>query len=120
MKVSEYLEKSGNIKFTFIKARARKDSYSPMYHPEYQTTPLRYKGEWEEDGRGCDRILESIVLNDKQPSITWLSGADWNGQINMGLAKCLLIIHPDDFKLLIPGKQQREHMEAFIDKVLFM
>lgn len=114
MTVREYLERTkwkGQI--TFIKARARKDAHAPFFHPEYQTTPLRFAWEWQ-----SDHVLDSIVLNDKQPSITWLSGADWNPHISRGHFKCLLIIHPDDFSQLYPGETQRKGMEEYIDKQL--
>lgn len=114
MTVREYLEKTGwKGNLTFIKARARKDAHTPFFHPEYQTTPMRYAWEWQ-----SDHILDSIVLNDKQPSITWLSGADWNLDIKRKNARCLLIIHPEDFKQLYPDADQRKGMEEYIGKQL--
>ena len=118
MNVREYMGRCGKYdRFTFIKARARKDAHTPFYHPEYQVTPIWEAVEWL---KPCNTgILDSIVLNDKQPSITWLSGVDWNIQIKGGLLYCLLIISPEDFELLYPNKGQRESMEKFIEKILF-
>lgn len=117
MNVRQYINKhKGTGYYTFIKARARKDAHTPFYHPEYQTTPIWDAYEWTKDNNAP--ILESIVLNDRQAPITWLSGADWNNDIRCGMLKCLLIISPDDFKTLYPGETQREHMEQFIEKQL--
>ena len=114
MTVREYLKRTGwKGHITFIKARARKDANTPFYHPEYQTTLLGLAEDWY-----SDRILDSIVLNDKQPCITWLSGADWNMDIKRQNAKCLLIIHPDDLKQLYPGEKQRKSMIRYIDQRL--
>lgn len=117
MTVREYFKRisSKYRDVTFIKARARKDANTPYYHQEYQITPLRMVDEWKHS----IRILDSIVLNDRQNTITWLSGVDWNVQINEGSAKCLLIIHPEDFELLYPSKEQRNAMEKYIEEKLF-
>lgn len=101
-----------NMEVTFLKARAREDAHSPFYHPEYQTTPLRCNWEWLQ---GSSPVLDSIILNDNQPSISWLSGADWNVDIKIGRAKCLLVISEDDMEKLTPNKEQREHMEKYIE-----
>ena len=118
MNVREYMGRYGKYTgFTFIKARARKDAHTPYYHAEYQTTPIWDADEWLKSKN--TQILDSIVLNDKQASITWLSGVDWNVQIKAGIVKCLLIITPEDFELLYPGEQQRQSMEKFIEGKLF-
>lgn len=115
MKVMEYLEKlDRHCNVTFIKARARKDANTPFYHTEYQTTILDEAENWLE--ANYSPILDSIILNDRQPSITWLSGADWNTLIKAGIAKCLLVVSPKDYEMLIPGKEQRERLELYIER----
>ena len=98
---------------TFIKARVRKDANTPFYHEEYQTTPLWTVKDWEQS-----KINDCIILNDNQPPITWLSGADWNVDIKRSRAKCLLVISPDDFALLYGSEEQRQSMEKYIEKKL--
>ena len=111
MKVRDYVAKlSPNDSITFIKARARKDAHTPGYHAEYQTTPIQRVLDWSE------RMMDYIILNDKQPSITWLSGCDWNIQISKGWVKCLLVISPEDLALLYPSQSQRNHMEHYIEE----
>lgn len=113
MKVRDYVARlSPSDQITFIKARARKDAHTPGYHAEYQTTPLQRVVDWG------DKIMDYIILNDKQPAITWLSGVDWNPQIRKGWAKCLLVIHPEDFALLYPCENQRKAMEYYIERKL--
>lgn len=113
MTVLEYLMKTKVHEITFIKARARKDAASPFYHPEYQTTPMYSRGE----ALNMKKLSDYIVLNDRQESITWLSGADWNIHIRKGIARCLLVISPEDFKTLY-DESQMKHMIAYIDKKL--
>lgn len=113
MKVREYLEKlNGHDQVTFIKARARKDAHTPFYHAEYQTTPINMASDWLNPNN--DRLLNSVVLNDRQHPIDWLSGANWGNAFKGGWLKCLLIISKDDFELLIP-ESQRESMEKHIE-----
>ena len=116
MKVSEYVakmdKKVGEI--TFIKARARKDGHTPFYHPEYQTCPLY----WKDEVIKKNILSDYIILNDRQESITWLSGADWNIHIRMGTARCLLVISPDDLLLLYPSIKQDDHMIKYIEAKL--
>lgn len=96
MTVAEYIKKTQVPHITFIKVRARKDAHTPFYHPEYQTTPLFYTYEVEEKGI----LSDYIIMNDRQASITYLSGADWNTWIKKGMARCLLVVSPEDYKLL--------------------
>ena len=106
--LNTYIDKP--IQITFIKARARKDAHTPYYHPEYQTTPLKYFEEAKESS-----CKDYIVLNDDMHSITWLSGADWNGMIDKGFAKCLLIISREDMETLY-RQEQAKSMEEYIDE----
>lgn len=113
MLVKDYIKRfniDGNI--TFIKARARKDAHTPFYHPEYQTTPVKYASEWKETA-----IMDYIVLNDKQSPIDWLSGVSWNNAFKKGQLASLLVISEEDLALLYPG-EQRERMVSYIDNLL--
>lgn len=115
MKVKDYLKRiDWDHDVTFIKARAREDAHSPFYHAEYQTTPIRPAREWYQN----DRLMESVVLNDRQMPIDWLSGAPWGNMVNCGSLKCLLIVSQEDFRLLYNRKEDRESMERYIDKRL--
>lgn len=113
MTVLEYLQKTEVNEFTFIKARARKDAQTPFYHAEYQTTPMFQKREIVSTGF----LSNYIILNDRQEAIEWLSGAGWNYRIRKGWARCLLVINPEDFKLLY-GEKQMQEITAYIDKKL--
>lgn len=115
MKVKDYLKRiSWDDDVTFINARAREDAHTPYYHPEYQTTPIRPAREWYSN----DKLMNSIVLNDRQMPIDWLSGAQWGNLVRRGDLKCLLIISQEDFALLYQGEEQRRSMEQYIDKML--
>lgn len=117
MKVREYLEKlSENSNVTFIKARARKDAHTPFFHAEYQTTPIWRARDWFSFNN--EKLLDSVVLNDKQMPIDWLSGATWSGNVKNGLLKCILVVSQEDFELLYKSKEQRDGMEAYIEKKL--
>jgi hypothetical protein len=113
MRVKEYLELA-QIKpyadVTFIKARARKDANTPYYHQEYQTTPIRTVSEWSES-----KLMDYIVLNDKQPPIEWASGAHWINKFNRGDLVSLLVISEDDIRLLY-SESQALSTELYIDK----
>ena len=115
MTVKEYLSKRNRSEqVTFIQAFARAYESTSLYHAEYYCTPLRQVEEWLCDTNG--RVLNSIVLNDRQKPITWLSGADWGVQVDKGWIKCLLIISPEDLARLYPNEEQRNHMEKFIEE----
>lgn len=117
MRVKDYLNKiGGSTDVTFIKARARKDSNTPGYHAEYQTTPIRMAYEWLDPNWNNKKLLNSIILNDKQPPIEWISGAKWSNDFNSGHLKSLLVISEEDMELLIPWKEQRDSMEEYIEK----
>lgn len=122
MKVKEYLErlaKSGRYsEVTFIKARAREDNGAPFYHAEYQTTPIWNVDEWLSPRYNNGRLLDSVVLNDKQMPIDWLSGSNWSDLVKCGRLRCLLVVSQEDFALLYKSKEQRESMEAYIEKKL--
>ncbi len=111
MKVKEYFERMNlHDDVTFVKARARKDANTPYFHPEYQTTPIHSVGTWQTN----EKILNSIILNDKQMPIDWLSGAMWGNAVKSGSLKCLLIISKEDFENLY-SKEQCDSIERFIE-----
>ena len=117
MKVREYLNSlkpTGDV--TFIKARARKDARTPFYHAEYQTTPIWKACEWMRGSN--ERLMDSVILNDKQMPIDWLSGAQWGALVKRGALKCLLVISQEDFELLYGGDEQRASMERYIESKL--
>lgn len=111
MRVREYLEKVQSTQFTFIKARARKDANTPFYHTEYQTTPIYSRWELEDS-----KLLDYIILNNKQAPIDWLSGVCWGNNFKRGWLESLLIISEEDFKLRYPSEEQIASMIKFIDK----
>lgn len=115
MKVREYLERlNATDDVTFIVAMAQKDVGS-FYDEVFRTTPIRRVYEWV---GASEEFLDSVVLNDKQMPIDWLSGANWTGLVKRGRLKCLLIIPQDDYAALLPSKDQRESIERFIEKKL--
>lgn len=113
MTVKEYFEAFPHKDTTFIIARAIKDGNTPFYHCEYRTTPLRSVDEWKH----CKDIMECIVLNNKQPSITWLTGVDWNPNIQRGFYRCMLIIPQKDFKTMYSEKQRNSMIEYIDNKI---
>ena len=116
MRVKEYLELAQVSKFTsvtFIKARARENANAPGYHAEYQTTPIWTVEEWSK----C-KIMDYIVLNDKQAPIVWLSGGkNWDNWFKSGRLLSLLVISEDDLKLLYPG-DNADALEEYLDVIL--
>ena len=118
MKVKDYLSRLNATQgVTFIKARARKDAATPYYHAEYQTTPARCVWEWKEGN--AEKLMESVILNDRQMPIDWLSGATWEMSIKNGWLKCLLVIHPEDLYLLY-SKEQAAEIEKYIEGKLMV
>lgn len=112
MIVKEYFNKylkDGNS-VTFIVAKAEKDNATPFYHPAYITTPICYVREWLKN----DKMVDYIVLNDKQPPIDWLSGAKWSSQFNCGFLTCILIISREELHKLY-GEEQVDSIEKFIE-----
>ena len=112
MTVKEYLEQFNDLgmEVTFIKACARKDSNTPFYHAEYQTTPIRSIKEW----RGSD-IMDYQILNDHQCPIDWLSGAPWKNAFDSGRLISLLVISKTDMETIYSPKQA-ESMIAYIEE----
>lgn len=116
MTVREYLTHLKSYDdVTFIVTKAVRDENTPFYHPEYRDTPIRMRWEWEMyDGA----ILDAIILNDRQPTITWLSGVDWSNAIKENRLKCLLVIAEEDLIKLYNEKQAKELTE-YIERNLF-
>ena len=112
MKVKEYFQLANTPTYksvTFIKARARKDANTPFYHAEYQTTPIYNLSELNDS-----KLMDYIVLNDKQNPIDWLSGAIWNNQFKRGNLVSMLVISEEDLKTLY-SENQAQSMERYID-----
>ena len=85
----EWLENQNkNEDVTFIIAKAVKDDYSPMYHTEYRTTPIRPVYEWL---RFDDRY---VVLNTDHPPID-VTG-NWGKWYKRGRLKCAVITTIED------------------------
>lgn len=115
MNVRQYFDLLGKDKIftqaTFIIARAVKDNHSPSYHAEYRTTPIYTVEEWLNNAK----ILDYIVLNDKQAPIDWLSGAPWINWYNGGHLLSLLVIPRDELETLYSQDQARS-MEEYIER----
>ena len=111
MKVREYLDKKLNIAndVTFIVAKAEKDEHTPFYHSVYATTPIHTVSEWKDS-----KMMDYIILNDKQNPIDWLSGATWNNRFKSGDLTCMLVISQEDMYTLY-SKEQADRMEKFIE-----
>lgn len=115
MKVKEYFQLAkipGFTNVTFIKARARKDAHTPSFHAEYQTTPVYTLNELKDN-----KIMDYIILNDKQSPIDWLSGAPWNTKFKQGNLLSMLVISNEDLKVLY-SENQAQSMERYIDDKL--
>lgn len=115
MTVGEYLKRMKKYdEVTFIIARAVKDDHTPYYHEEYHT------GSWCSVERVLNNCMaDYIILNDRQPAITWLSGVDWNNDLRRGtLKRNFLVISEADFAKLIPSREQRASLIAYIDRKL--
>lgn len=115
MRVLEWLakHKGSRVDVTFLIVRAVKDDNTPFYHAEYRTTVLQPVREWLKNEH--KPLLGAVVLNDNHPAMVWLSGVDWNNIIKRGLARCLLVVPPEDFAKLIPGDKQRADMEDYCE-----
>ena len=106
-----YLQKNDHV--TFIITRAEKDTTTPFYHNVYTTTPIFCVWEWLKN----DKMMDCIILNDKQPPIDWLSGAIWNNMFNRNDLDCMLVISRDELYTLY-SKEQADSLERFIDKTI--
>lgn len=116
MRVLEWLNKykGSRLDVTFLIVRAVKDEHTPFYHAEYRTTVLQPVRDWIKSEN--KPFFDSIILNDNHPTMVWLSGVDWNNIIKRGLAKCLLIVPPEDFAKLMPSPVQRADTEHYCEK----
>ena len=115
MKVKEYFQLTKTPSFTnvtFIKARTRKDAHTPSFHAEYQTTPIYTLDELKDN-----KIMDYIVLNDKQNPIVWLSGAPWNTKFKQGHLLSMLVISKEDLTVLY-SENQAQSLERYIDDKL--
>lgn len=112
MTVKEYFNRylKDNDSVTFIVAKAEKDKATPFYHQVYSTTPIYCVWEWLKN----DKMVDYIVLNDKQAPIDWLSGAMWNNQFNCGHLTSMLIISKEELHKLY-SKEQADSIEKYIE-----
>lgn len=123
MTVKEYLQKLGiskhsSIELTFMVAIPVKEG--SWTHEVYCGTPIRPIWEWfgtdKYDQTNAEAsILNSLVLNIKQPQISWMSGVDWNPQINNNHLMSLLVITREDL-LKHYCESQADSMISYIDK----
>jgi hypothetical protein len=115
MTVREYMEITGKTdcdNFTFVIAKAVKDTNSPFYHEEYKTTPIRSAHEWLEES--C-KTKDYIVLNAKQPPVVWASVTGWMNWYNKGHLNCLLV-SPKEEIVMHYGEVQGAEMIEMIDE----
>lgn len=112
MTFKEYAERylKNYDQVSFILAKAEKDEHSPFYHTVYETTPMRTVSDW----LSGTWALDLNILNDEQPPIDWLSGAQWNGWYNKGWMRNLLVIKITELEILHP--QEANSLLQFIDK----
>ena len=96
---------SKNEEVTFIIARAIKDDYSPMYHKEYRTTPIRPVYEWLQSEDGY------VVINADHPPID-VTG-NWGKRYNSGRLKCAIITTEDDLCKMYGDKQGLEMLKHY-------
>lgn len=79
----------------------------------YHDSPVRSVSEWFEGG-----VLDKyIVLNTKQPTISWMSGANWNPIIERNHQMSLLVVTREELDKKY-SKEQGDHMIEFIDKII--
>lgn len=94
-----------NENATFIIAKAVKDDYSPMYHNEYRTTPIRPVYEWLQSEDGY------VVLNTEHPPID-ITG-NWEKWYRSGRLKCAVITTEDDLYKMYGDKQGEEMLKYY-------
>lgn len=100
----ETLNKNEDV--TFIIMKAVKDDYSPMYHDEYKTTPIRPVYEWLQTDD--DRY---IVINPDHPPID-VTG-NWGKWYGSSGLKCAIITTREDLYTIYGSKQGEEMIEHY-------
>lgn len=106
----EWLERLRmNDEVTFIIAKAVKDDYSPMYHNEYRTTPIRTVSDWLSSEND-----KYIVINADHSPIDITNG--WVNWYKTGDLKCAIITTTDDIYTLY-GEKQGSKMIEYYDRV---
>ena len=99
----ETLNKNEDV--TFIIAKAVKDDYSPMYHKEYRTTPVRAVYEWLQGEDGY------VVLNPDHSQID-VTG-NWGKWYRNGRLKCAVITTKEDLYTMYGDKQGEEMLKHY-------
>ena len=115
MTVKEYLNKLGidtessciNLAFVTLVRFDDGQNYSRI-------TFMRTIWEWFEDN---STILDSYVLNTKQPVVSWLSGADWNPSILNNRNMCLLVVSKEQLLKMYSEKQAMETLKYIDHKI---
>lgn len=122
MKTKEYLEKlDRSDKVAVILAKAVKNEFAPGYHPEYEQYQTSSARDWIIFCNSSETFKGSIILNDHQPPIDWLSGDMIRGDaFQRGGFKCLLVVGKEAFELLCPDKEDRDGIERGIEERLHM
>lgn len=92
MSVKEYLKAIGVsegscINLTFNVATVDGDKHDMMY----RGTPIRTVWEWQNAP-----VMDYVVLNTKTYQPAWLSGVDWNGEIERNQIMSLLVVSEDE------------------------
>ena len=112
MKLTEWLQSKGeNEQATFIIAKAVKNDYSPMYHNEYRTTPIRSVWEWLEGDTG----EKYIVINADHAPID-ISGG-WTNWYKSGILHCAVITTEADLYTQYSETQAKEMLEWYDKEV---
>ena len=115
MTVKEYLNKLGidtessciNLAFVTLVRYDDGQNYSRI-------TSMRTIWEWFEDN---STILDSYVLNTKQPVVSWLSGANWNPSILNDRNMCLLVVSKEQLLKMYSEKQAMETLKYIDHKI---
>lgn len=109
MTAREYLqkiqEKHGTPEVTFIIAHSVKDSHSPFYHYEYDTTPVYSINELLRYPSGSF-IDTHLVVNADHPPID-ITGI-WVRHYNRGYLRCAVLETEDDLRIKYSGKQAED------------
>lgn len=104
MTIREYMDAVGDRGYyTFIIAKAVKDSNSPFYHWEYTDTPMMPRSEWR---TWWNRLDEFWVLHPHRQPIDF-SGS-WDGWYKAGHLECVVIVNDTEWEKMYKGEQGRD------------
>lgn len=122
MKVREYFKALGidlscYIEVCFVIGKVVGEGHSKSFM--YRNSPIRTAHEWirfDESDRN-DKILDYNVINIKQPTISWMSGADWNHRIANDKLMSLLVVSDTELHKYYSINQSNEMMEFITKKI---